>query len=103
MSSYTYLGPADNLLIPGVNKAYHPKDSVSMTVAQKESLEKGGHRFAESKEADIAARIAASQPPAAETAARGDRGEVLDIPDARRENAPAAPSAAPATGAKSSE
>lgn len=104
MASFTYLGPADNLLSADGKRAYHPGDSVPLSQDAKIMLELHGHRFAESDETAIAVAVASQAAVPGETLPRGDRGEVLDIPDARPQDRAAAVTVAPAsTGATKSD
>lgn len=92
MSSYELVSGTDNLILDG--RAYRVGDSVPLSKDQKASLERSGHRFADTDPDAVAAAIAEAPPVLAETMPRGDRGEVLDLP-APRQRATAAP--APAT------
>jgi hypothetical protein len=86
-----YVGPADNLIV--ADKLYHPGDAVPLDKDARANLELNGHRFSDSDAGDIAARIAAHPGAAPDTRPRGDRGEVLEMDDARK--APADPTIAP--------
>lgn len=101
MSAYKYLGPADNVLLPGVNKVYHPGDAIPMAKAQKDAMERAGHRF-EDTDLDAVALANATAVSAVTPRPHGDRGEILDIPDAHPETAVTAPVVAPSATPKSS-
>ena len=80
MTSHVYVGPSDSVLLPDGKRAYHPGDSIPLTKDQKAGLERSGHRFSDTDAEAVAATGIAQ--PLPDQRPRGDRGEVLDIPDA---------------------
>lgn len=97
--SSTYRGPSDNLIVSG--KLYHVGDTVPLGKDERRSLELTGHRFDDTDFADVAFDRASRPGPAAETAPRGDRGEVIDVPEGRKGSTDPVTAATVETAAKS--